>query len=89
MMKHRMNICTYPSFIKLILSWNGFGSALLDDQQCTGKRSRLGAALLVSTVALKYKVLPSSTGLGTSSVKLRTKKASILKVKNTLPDRNK
>ena len=66
-----------------------FGSGLLDDQQRTGKRSRLGVALVVSTVALKYKVLPSSTGLGTSPVKSELKKASSLKMKNAVPEGNK
>ena len=59
-----------PVFIRVILSSAESGSAFFDDQQWTGKRSRLGAELLVSTVALKYKILPSSTGLGTSPVKL-------------------
>ena len=63
-------MCTYPFSISVMLPSSEFGSALFDDQQWTGKRSRLGAALLVSTVALKYKILPSSTGLGTSPVKL-------------------
>ena len=67
---NRVDICTYPFFIRVMFPSPEFGSALFDDQQCTGKRSRLGAALIVCTVALKYKVLPSSTGLGTSPVKL-------------------
>ena len=60
---------THPSFIKVMLPSFVFGSALFDDQQWTGKRSRLGAALLVFTIALKYKVLSRGTGLGTSPVK--------------------
>ena len=63
------NKCTHPSFIKVMLPSFEFGSALFDDQQWTGKRSRLGAALLVSTIALKYKVLSRGTGSGTSPVK--------------------
>ena len=56
--------------MKVILPSFEFGSGLFDDQQWTGKRSRLGAALLVSTIALKYKVVSSATGLGTLTVKL-------------------
>ena len=52
-------------------SWLG----LFDDQQCTGKRSRLDAALWVTTRALKYTVVSSATGLGTGEVKSESEKA--------------
>ena len=67
---NKVNMCAYPSFIRVILPSAEFGSAFFDDQQWTGKRSRLGAELFVSTVALKYNILSSSTGLVTLPVRL-------------------
>ena len=57
---------TYPARIRVKLPSAKSGLSLFDDQQCTGKRSKLDATL--STLALKYKILFSGIGLRTLPV---------------------
>ena len=59
---------TYPFLIRSKSPSGNIGSALFDDQQCMGKRSTLGSALYVTTMALKYKVVFIRIGLGTTRV---------------------
>ena len=70
-----MEVSTNPFCMSVNLPTVESELELCDDQHCTGKRSRLGALLWVTTRALKYTVISSGTWPGTGMVKAGSEKA--------------